>query len=296
MALNLATLKTRTLTAIVYAVVMMGGLCLNQWSFLILFSLVHFGCWVEYQRLVEKIDPGYKTITKFHKYGVILAGWCLMLFASGDNFTLGSLPLPALGLWLGLLFLFVLPLAELLLSKEIVLKNIAYSVLGLIYISLCWALWMDLRRRGVLHLEREHSDVNFQVLLPLAVVVSIWMNDSMAYFVGSLIGKTPLSKVSPKKTWEGTIGGILLTMGLVYWLASTLEIAKIYAVTDWLVIGFLSAVVGTIGDLLESKLKRMADVKDSGHFMPGHGGFLDRFDSLLLAIPIVWIYVALFMH
>lgn len=296
MALNLATLKTRTLTAIVYAVVMIGGLCWNQWSFFLLFSVVHFGCWFEYQRLVEKIDPGYRSISSFHRYGVMVAGWCVLLFTSGDSFMLGPLPLPALGLWLGLLFLFVLPLVELLLSKEIILKNISHSFFGLVYISLSWALWMDLRRRGVAQMETVPGNSGIQVLLPLAVVVSIWMNDSMAYFVGSLFGKTPLSKVSPKKTWEGTIGGVLLTLVLVAWLASSLEMAKQHALIHWLVIGFLSATVGTLGDLLESKLKRLANVKDSGHFMPGHGGFLDRFDSLLLAIPIVWFYVALFMH
>ena len=296
MALNLATLKTRTLTAIVYAVVMVGGLCWNQWSFFLLFSVVHFGCWVEYQRLVEKIDPEYQKISKFHRYGVMLAGWCLMLFATGDDYSMGTLPLPALGLWTGILFIFILPLAELLFSKEIELKNISHSFFGLVYISVCWALWMDLRRRGIMHLDSTQGTVGFQVLLPLAVVVSIWMNDSMAYFVGSLIGKTPLSKVSPKKTWEGTIGGVILTIALVAWLASIIDIANVYPLKDWLVIGFLSSVVGTVGDLLESKLKRLADVKDSGHFMPGHGGFLDRFDSLLLAIPIVWIYVAVFMH
>lgn len=296
MALNLATLKTRTLTAIVYAVVMIAGLCWNQWSFFLLFSVVHFGCWFEYQRLVEKIDPVYRTISSFHRYGVMIAGWCLLLFSSGDGFLLGPLPLPALGLWLGMLFLFVLPLLELLVSKEIILKNSSHSFFGLVYISLSWALWLDLRRRGVLLLDGGEGNFTAQILLPLAVVVSIWMNDSMAYFVGSLFGKTPLSKVSPKKTWEGTIGGVVLTMVLVAWLASSIEAAKVYSLTHWMIIGFLSATVGTLGDLLESKLKRLADVKDSGHFMPGHGGFLDRFDSLLLAIPIVWFYVAIFMH
>ena len=113
----------------------------------------------------------------------------------------------------------------------------------------------------------------------------------MAYIIGSLIGKTQMSKISPKKTWEGTIGGIILSI-LVLSLVSYFASSQF----DWnniLLFGSIAAIAsiaGTIGDLLESKLKRMADVKDSGSILPGHGGFLDRFDSLLLATPFVWIY------
>jgi phosphatidate cytidylyltransferase len=99
--------------------------------------------------------------------------------------------------------------------------------------------------------------------------------------VGSLIGKTPLSQVSPKKTVEGTLGGIILSVIVV-------TMASVYffhlPTQPLLVLSILTAVAGTWGDLLESKLKRMAGVKDSGQIMPGHGGFMDRFDSLLLAV------------
>ncbi|TAH05297.1 MAG: phosphatidate cytidylyltransferase, partial [Sphingobacteriales bacterium] len=100
------------------------------------------------------------------------------------------------------------------------------------------------------------------------------------------------SKISPKKTWEGTIGGAILCVAVIaligWW-------AQLYRVIDWVAIAAIAAIAGTAGDLFESKLKRMARVKDSGSFMPGHGGFLDRFDSLLLATPFVWLYVKLFM-
>ena len=114
----------------------------------------------------------------------------------------------------------------------------------------------------------------------------------MAYFVGSLIGKNPLSPISPKKTWEGTIGGAILCVivisSLVYFILdkSLLSLA--------LIVSSIAAIFGTLGDLLESKLKRLANVKDSGSFMPGHGGFLDRFDSLLIAIPFVWVALKIF--
>ena len=107
----------------------------------------------------------------------------------------------------------------------------------------------------------------------------------MAYIVGSFIGKTPLTSWSPKKTWEGTIGGILLSIGVATLLSNYLWTVS----TELIVLVVVAAISGTFGDLVESKLKRMANVKDSGNFMPGHGGFLDRFDSIIFASPFVWL-------
>jgi phosphatidate cytidylyltransferase len=113
----------------------------------------------------------------------------------------------------------------------------------------------------------------------------------MAYIVGSLIGKTSLSPISPNKTWEGTIGGALLAIIVVsaVWYFFVIE-------GSWSQIAGIAAiatVAGTVGDLFESKLKRLAHLKDSGRIMPGHGGFLDRFDSLLLATPLAWLFLYL---
>ena len=103
--------------------------------------------------------------------------------------------------------------------------------------------------------------------------------------------KTSLSKISPKKTWEGTIGGIILAVLVADIIAWQLG----FDIKMMIIISAIASISGTFGDLLESKLKRMAGVKDSGSLMPGHGGFLDRFDSLLLAIPAVWLYIFLFI-
>ena len=295
MALNVKTLKTRSLTAAVFVVVMLTGLLWNHWSFFVLFSIVHFGCWSEYQKLVGLIDPDYTTITPFHKYGVKLAGWCVMLYFTNDQFKIFGLPLHEIGWFLGLLFIFILPIVELLFAKEIKLKNIGYSALGLVYISLSWGLMMDLRCSFIPQ-SREGVLINMDSwlkLMPIALIVSIWINDTMAYIVGSLIGKTPFSKISPKKTWEGTIGGAILCVVVIALLGHYTSPAYAHTVIVWIVIAAIAAVMGTAGDLLESKLKRVANVKDSGHIMPGHGGFLDRFDSLLLAIPFVWLYIQL---
>jgi len=298
MAFNKQVFRTRALTAIIFAAVMLVGLLWNKWSFFILFSVIHFGCWVEYQKLVALIDPGYKEITPFHKYGVMLAGWCLMLWFSGNNFIIFGVQLNSIGWWLGLTIVFLLPITEILFTKNITLKNIAHSFFGLIYISLAWGLIIDLYSNVF---DLHFYDTMYVIggkTIPLVIIISIWVNDTMAYIVGSFIGKTPLSKISPKKTWEGTIGGIVLSIAVVGFLFPFVYIRS-YDFAFFIFfapIAAIAAIFGTFGDLLESKLKRLAGVKDSGSLMPGHGGFLDRFDSLLLATPFVWLYVKLFMQ
>ena len=226
MALDLQTFKTRALTAIVFVIAMLVGLLWNQWSFIILFIIIHFGCWYEFIKLMVKINP--------EKFGY-------------------------------------------------------YLPLGMLYITMPALMMIDLFFiSNVYHISLQH----FFPVIPCAIIFSIWINDTMAYIVGSFIGKTPLSKISPKKTWEGTLGG-----GMLCVLAIGL-LSKFFPISGKMLIMIpaICAIFGTLGDLLESKLKRMAQVKDSGNIMPGHGGFLDRFDSLLIATPFVWLYVYLFMR
>ncbi len=281
MALNWQTFKTRALTAVVFVIVMMAGLLYNRWSFFLLFSLVHFGAWVEYQKLVSRFNPDYQKIIAPHRYGIMLVGWCLMLFFTNDTLALGSVILTQVGFWVGLLFMILLPVIMFAESKHIFLRNIFYSLLGLLYISLPLALLVDLRTRW------NEEAYQLSMTVPLLIVFSLWINDTMAYIVGSFIGKTPLSKVSPKKTWEGTTGGVILTIVAISLIA---HFTQRLSVPHAAVMSGLAAVTGTFGDLFESKLKRMAGVKDSGAIMPGHGGFLDRFDSLLFAAVAVWFY------
>jgi phosphatidate cytidylyltransferase len=163
---------------------------------------------------------------------------------------------------------------------------------SLLYIVLPLVLFADL---GLNFLGVRGAVRMFDPLLPCAVIFAIWINDTMAYIVGSFIGKTPFSKISPKKTWEGTIGGAILCIACIWGLSTIIGRASVIATSHWLAIAAICAVAGTAGDLFESKLKRLAGVKDSGAVMPGHGGFLDRFDSLLFAAPATWIYVNLFI-
>lgn len=160
--------------------------------------------------------------------------------------------------------------------------------LGLFYITLPIGLLLYMRVAHGLA-----TDDRLLLVVPCGLIFSIWINDTMAYIVGSLIGKTPFSSISPKKTWEGTVGGGLLCIAVITIAGKW---SGLYRIQDWIVIAGCCALFGTLGDLLESKLKRMAQVKDSGNLMPGHGGFLDRFDSILIATPFVALYYFLFMY
>jgi phosphatidate cytidylyltransferase len=290
MALNPSVLKTRSLTAAIFVVVMLAGLLWNPWSFLLLFTIIHFGCWIEYEKIMVLIDSDYANISTLHRYSVIIAGWCLMLYFSNGGLNIGGLYLHTVGWWgcMGFLALFVI--GELIGYSTLNFKNIGRSALGLIYISLSLALLTHLRT-----LFFESRIPPFADRIPVLMIIgSIWINDTMAYITGSLIGRTPLSAISPKKTWEGTIGGIILAigvMGAIAWFLNKPPGWSLFTPGHWMVVAAIAAIAGTFGDLLESKLKRMAGIKDSGRIMPGHGGFLDRFDSLLVATPFAWCYL-----
>jgi phosphatidate cytidylyltransferase len=238
---------------------------------------------------VSLIDKDYKMISELHRYGIMFAGWCIMLYFTNNDFRFGDFLLHPVGWWLALLFAFLLPITELLFSHNISLKNIGYSAFGLIYISLGCGLIIDL-------LIFPSIPFMSTPIMPLIIIACMWINDTMAYVVGSLIGKTPLTSISPKKTWEGTVGGIILCITVITIGCSYIPTLRDFHFVHWLMISLIASVAGTLGDILESKIKRMAEVKDSGKILPGHGGFLDRFDSLLVATPFVWLYVQIFLR
>jgi phosphatidate cytidylyltransferase len=139
------------------------------------------------------------------------------------------------------------------------------------------------------------SKVNgsFDARLPFGFFLILWANDTGAYLVGKFFGKHKLLEaVSPKKTWEGLIGGAAAAIVLGYFLFSLMP--STFPRMDWVVISIIVAVFANIGDLIESQIKRIKGVKDSGKLLPGHGGVLDRFDGLLIALPLVIIYLIIF--
>jgi len=286
MAFNWQTFTTRAISGLSFAGIMIAGLLWNAWSFLFLFAIIHFGCWHEYLRLVERIRQ-----VQFHPYtklGFMLLGFGGMLLFAGHAYDIAgysiranaSLPLTIAG--------FVLLVIGIFREKRLQIKAFGMAALGWLYISLSWGLMLDMYEdRGAM-----------PYLIPVVLILSIWVNDTMAYIVGSFIGRTPLTPISPKKTWEGTIGGMLLAIIAISVLFPLLFMKGRMQIfdTDLVLISAVAAVSGTFGDLLESLLKRKAGVKDSGNMMPGHGGFLDRFDSLLLATPCCWLICMLLRH
>lgn len=173
-------------------------------------------------------------------------------------------------------------------------KYLYFIPVSLVYIVMPVFMMLDM---GItVHINKTFSDdlsLLYNPVIPCIILFSIWINDTMAYLVGSFIGKTALTPISPKKTWEGTIGGAILCITAISIIGSLIPASAPLGWKNLLVMSLLCAVFGILGDLLESKLKRMANIKDSGTIMPGHGGFLDRFDSMLVATPFVWLYITI---
>ncbi len=291
------TFFTRTASALVFVAVMLGGILWVPFTFFLLFFLVNFFALQEYFKLIRQVDADYREASAWHRYGLLTASCAIIMAFTGEAFFAAGISLGFLGWWLAVIFLLVLPIGEILLSKDFSLKNMGYSALGLLYITVSLGLLIDIRLSDSMIRFTGSTGTGGQPgwMIPLLLICFIWINDTMAYIIGSLIGRTPFfPTISPKKTMEGSVGGMLLAVAVAgifgyYWGQEWL------ALQHWLALAGIAAIFGTAGDLLESKLKRMAGVKDSGNIMPGHGGFLDRFDSLLLAAPFAWIYVHSFM-
>jgi phosphatidate cytidylyltransferase len=274
--MNWPVFFTRLGSAIVFAIIMMFGLLYNDpFAIFGLALLIQFLCVKEFFKLISKIFPDawfpdwMMWLTQVAGVLLVLA---VPLISSTPQYAIIALVIP------------VVMLLTTVLNKKTGLVAAFTGITALMYISLPMAFLVTLRAQ-------------FHFAIPLALILMIWMNDTMAYIVGSFIGKTPFSPISPKKTWEGTAGGAILTIaGAAVWgYFCPAELKMLYTMTDWMVLALLAAVAGTAGDLLESKLKRLAGIKDSGNIMPGHGGALDRFDSLLVTLPFAFCYAALFM-
>ena len=284
MALNFSVLKVRTISAVIFAAIMIGGILWNQWSFFALFTIIQLGCLFEYQKLMRIIFPEYALINKLHQWGVLVLGVFTSVALASLPYAFKGVPLTNYATY-GVISVAVIILLADLISKKINFKALLVSAVGIIYISMGLSLIFQLR---ALMSNTFVGDIGYTI--PLVLIVSIWVNDTAAYLVGSLIGRRPLSSISPNKTWEGTIAGILISVLLV-----TKIMGQYIPLSEKSIflISIVAAVTGTFGDLVESKLKRAAGVKDSGTMMPGHGGFLDRFDSILLATPFVWLLIQL---
>lgn len=272
-------LSKRTITAIVFAVLLIGLVSFAFESFLLLLLIIVFGGLLELINLFKKAQfPVYPTST-FIKFFISVL---LIMYPCFDshftNIQLNYLVLIILSVVLFIEFLFQSNFSRSIAEFFLLLYLLIFlmSALDVYYFSL---------------------NRQYHYAYPLSIVFMIWANDTFAYFIGSWIGKNKLMPdVSPKKSVEGFIGGIVfaaITAILVFYYL--LPDASFWTIYDIVIIAIIISVFGTMGDLVESKLKRLANVKDSGVLLPGHGGILDRFDAWFLSIPIIDIYFHLKM-
>ncbi len=284
MALHFKTLVTRTLTAAVFVGVLMFCIIFHSITFQGLFFIVAvWGLWEFYRLMRNKVSA-------IQKIAGIFLGASLYLFSSIHIWKATHQDFPSeinYRLLITPILIFCLLTGfDLLKTKNF--YSLAKTFLGILYVIIPFIILNFL----AFGFYSNGTEINYSTHITLGLFFLLWINDSGAYLIGSSFGKHKLyEKISPGKTWEGTIGGAIVATGssyLIWTLFPSIEL------NHWVVIAVIASVMGTIGDLLESKLKRRTGVKDSGAIMPGHGGILDRFDSLIFCVPFVYLYLFLF--
>jgi phosphatidate cytidylyltransferase len=259
----LSNLLTRALTGVVFVIVLTGAVWYNSASAAVLFLFIGIAGYPEYQKLTK--TPPDKL--SFGIYALVTSLCWILLYT--EHFQ-----------WLPLLLasFFVLELIKFIFTDRLNLQDLGKSIFGFIYLNLAFfALYLI----GFSH------GSSYNPIPVLMVFFMVWANDTGAYLVGRALGKHKMiEKLSPKKTWEGTIGGLIIAGVIGFILA---RYAFDLNETQYAIAGVITGVGATLGDLFESKLKRLSGVKDSGALLPGHGGILDRFDALYLAAPLNYI-------
>lgn len=273
----MSNFAVRALTGVTFVLVLLGSIWIHPYALGGLFLLIACVAIIEFYGLVEK--DGVEAQKPMGIVGTIIL--------VAGNFAYATGLLPDLR-WLILLLplVFIVFIIELFKTTEKPFTNVAYTLLGLVYVALPFSLVIYLAMFPNQSLEAPY----FPELL-FGFFFILWANDTGAYLIGSQIGKRKLfERVSPNKSWEGSIGGALTAIGVA--IACAQFFHKV-SLLDWLALGVIIAVTGSLGDLVESRLKRSLKTKDSGNILPGHGGLLDRFDASLVSIPFVITYLVL---
>ena len=270
----------RALTGIIFVVVLVSAICIHPIFFLILFCIITGLTLWEFGGLVKHYENANLQRTVNVLGGVYLF---IATFVYANGLTDGKIFLPYL------LFIMLTMIAELYYKAPNPINNWAFTLFAQIYcagsFSILNFIGAEPGTPGVM---------SYTPLFIMAIFIFVWLDDTGAYLVGSLIGKHKLfERISPKKSWEGFFGGLILALAssqAFAWFAP--EINRM----NWLGLAATVVLFGTWGDLIESLLKRTLGVKDSGNVLPGHGGMLDRFDSVMLAVPASYIYIELFIR
>ncbi|MDY9919087.1 MAG: phosphatidate cytidylyltransferase [Proteiniphilum sp.] len=275
--MNIKDIITRAGAGIIYILVILLGLLGGRFSFLAVFGAILGSGLFEFYRMVEK-DTSHAISKIFNILMGVIIFISVFLYLEGIYTYL----LPVFILT----YLLILIASAIFLRRHDILHGIIYSVFGQVYITMPLSLLMFISYSP----DMAGSEYNWVPVL--ALFVFLWVNDTAAYFIGSLIGKHKLIEhISPKKSIEGFIAGILFTV-----LASLIfnRFHPDFSTAFWMGLAVVVALFGTLGDLFESLIKRTCNVKDAGNLIPGHGGILDRIDSLLVTVPAVYLYLILF--
>lgn len=266
---HLKEILIRTLSGIVFLIVVIGSILLHPVAFLFIFGVFTTLGLYEYYNLTGITGKIEKTI--FILIGLVLYG------------LLGLIGLGEIDITYALLVFLIFPVVITiqLFKEEINWTQIGSVFTGYFYVAVPF---------GLLNTFFSFSyEESFSGFLLVSLLVIVWCNDIFAYLAGSFLGKHKLfERISPKKTWEGFFGGLLFALLSAYILSFFSNSMDVF---EWFVLAAIIVVTATVGDLSESMLKRNAGVKDSGKLMPGHGGVLDRFDAVLFAAPFVFIYL-----
>jgi phosphatidate cytidylyltransferase len=266
-------LTQRLITGILGSAAIITGVCLGEWTYFAVFFIICLFTLLEFYKLVglDGLAPqkAYGTLC-----GIII--YSLSFFIEKDS-------LPAK------YYILIFPLISCVYLIKLYKKferkpftNIAFTFLGIFYVALPFALL-----NVVVY---DDSGYNYEVIFGSLFI--LWASDTGAYFAGTLFGKRKLfERISPKKSWEGLLGGAILALIFVFGLSRFLHSLT---VEQWFTVGLIIIIGGTFGDLIESLLKRSIEIKDSGDALPGHGGFLDRFDGLLISAPFIAAYLEIF--
>jgi phosphatidate cytidylyltransferase len=264
----------RSITGVLFVLVLGGAILFSAVTFFALIAIIVVLGISEFYKLMDLTPVKANKILGIANGLLLLAITCL--FATGL--------VNAGWFWLLVPFISSIFVAELYRKSENPFQNIAITVFGVLYIALPFSLLVILGFP-------QQAVTSYQPHLIIGLFFLLWASDTGAYITGISIGKHPMfPRISPKKSWEGFIGGIIFTQ-LVAFIISKYFIAL--HMIDWMVIAIIICIFGVWGDLIESMLKRSLNIKDSGNILPGHGGILDRFDSILFSAPIVFVYLQL---
>lgn len=265
----------RALTGVVYIVLLLSAVFLDSDAFDFLFMTFGLACLYEYKRLVE--------LKGYHIFIAYLALWWVFIYLIPDQVFVNNQIL------INLLMVVTIVIDSFLLvylfsKKQKLFSKFQKFIIGLFYIG-----------GGCIFLTMiPYKNNDFAKLLIMGIFILIWVNDTFAYLVGSVLGNTKLfARVSPKKTIEGSIGGFVFALIAAYVIG---QYESIISPTQWMILATVIVITGSLGDLIESKFKRAAGVKDSGAILPGHGGMLDRLDSMVFAAPFAYLTLNIFAY